>query len=105
MNFVLISNKNIVIFTLIECSNSKQYGITLGDGTRATIDFAVSFLVINSGLELHADINGTKLSSFEFESMLPAPEGYSRLISNNSGCSLDGISSRCIALLANSSSA
>lgn len=77
---------------------------TLTNGINATIDFADSCRVTNSGLELHVEMNGTYVDSLKLESDPSREDGYSRLMSNNKGCKRGGRSFRLIASLADFSS-
>lgn len=52
----------------------------------ATSDFADKFLVTNSGLLLHAEINGMNVDMVKFDSLPSRAEGYNRLINRRRGC-------------------
>lgn len=63
---------------------------TFVDGIRATMDLADSCRVTSSGLELHVEMNEMNVDSFKLESAPSIADGYSRLISNRSGCNRGG---------------
>lgn len=76
----------------------------LEDAINATIDLADNCRVTSSGHELQIEMCGTNVESFKFDSHPSNADGYSRLMSNSSGCKRDGRALRLIALLANASS-
>lgn len=61
--------------TLMVFRRSRQYCRTSLGAINATIEFADNFRVTSSGLELHVEMNGTKLRSFELVSQLLTPDG------------------------------
>lgn len=76
----------------------------LDDAIKATIDLADNWRVTSSGHELQIEMYGTNVESFRFDSHPSNADGYSRLMSNSSGCKRGGRALRLIASLANSNS-